>query len=179
MKRFVSLIAALSIAVAACGGAATTTSPSTASTATPVPATATPVPATATPTAAPTTVSVTWDGTTCEYRGPAVFPRGAQVLWVYTNIGPAVSDESLDGVLLVGAVKAGTTWEDVREAEKIPASHWPPPMADLSRTYNTVPPPAGSWNMQMVGDRYYVGCGTNPDSTDRYTTADLVYVIDR
>jgi hypothetical protein len=175
MKRMASLITALSILAVGCGGGANGAATLTAEpSATPAPATATPEPTPA-PTAAPTLVSVTWDGTTCDYRGPAVVPRGAQVLWAFANIGPAVDDDS---ILAVGAVQAGTTWDDVREAEKIPASQWPPPIGDLSQHYALIPP-NGSWNLQMLGDMYYVGCGTSPSSSDRYTAADLVYVIGR
>jgi hypothetical protein len=183
MKRLMSLVAAVSIFVIGCGsGADGAATPTVGATATPASATAMPVPATATPESSPapivvpTIVSVTWDGTTCEYRGPAVFPREATVQWSFANIGPAVGDDSL---LLVGPVPAGTTWDDVREAEKIPASQWPPPgRADLSLRYATVVP-GDSQLLQMSGDMYYVGCGTPPTSSDRYTGADLVYVIGR
>ena len=179
MKRLMSFMAALSILAVGCGtGAASTSAPTVEETATSEAATSAPAPV-QTPTPAPTTVSVTWDGTVCQYRGPAVFPRDARVLWVFSNIGPAVGDKSLEALLVVGAVEAGTTWDDVREAEKIPASQWPPPIADYTVQFNAIPPPTGKWDMRMAGDQYLVACGTSPTSSNRYTTADLVYVIDR
>jgi hypothetical protein len=180
MKRLVSLVAALSIFAVGCGSGADGASTLTVeATATPAPATATPEPSPA-PTAVPTIVSVTWDGTTCDYRGPAVFPRSAHVLWNWANLGEALSDEGVGAALIVGGVKAGTTWEQVLENDKnVPASKQPPANADLSDPYTMINTPTGSWNMLMTGDEYWVGCATAPESTDKTFSAALVYVIDR
>lgn len=112
MRRFTTLIGALVLVVAACSGNA---SPA----ATPGPGTATPLaaspgPPTATPTATPAAISatVTFDGQTCTYAGPAVIPRGAAVTFTLVNT-PAWAKGSTGAGLFVTPVQDGTTWEQV------------------------------------------------------------------
>jgi hypothetical protein len=181
MRSFLTWIALAILAAGCSSGAAGAGSPTADETAVPTPApTATATSATATP--APTAdvihVSVTFDGTDCIYSGPLVFPKGAAVMWAFANVGPAAIDETIQGAMLVGAVEAGTTWEMAKEAEKTPASRWPPAMADLAHGYGFVWPPSGTMGREMQGDEYYVGCLTPPESSDRAYSAALIYVVD-
>lgn len=187
MERFnrsivVVLAVMLAITAAGCGGTTSGADQSLAGggSTTPEAATASPAPSSpaATVPAEVVHVSVTFNGTDCAYAGPAVFPRGASVEFAFANTG-AVSSERDQALLLVGAVKAGTTWREATQAaETIPASAWPPPFADWSHTPAFLYPPAGTMTMDLVGDAYYVGCGTAPDSTDRYYSGALLQTVD-
>lgn len=114
MKRFMTAIGALALALAACTGGASPV-------ATPAPATPRPVatPAPATPTPAATRVeiasAVTWDGQKCTYAGPAAVPFMSTVEFKMTNTSATDFTN-----LFVGPVKAGTSWEQVMAWAKSP-----------------------------------------------------------
>ncbi|MBP1705976.1 MAG: hypothetical protein H6Q36_1715 [Chloroflexi bacterium] len=107
MGRFTTFIGALVVVVAACSGSA---SPA----ATPGQALATPASATPATTTTPVAISatVTYDGQSCKYDGPAVVPRGAAVTFTLVN-APAWAKGSLGAGLWVTPVRDGTTWAEV------------------------------------------------------------------
>ena len=108
MRRFTTLIGALVLVVAACSGTASPAATPGLGTATPL--AASPGPPTATPAAISATV--TFDGQTCTYAGPAVIPRGAAVTFTLVNT-PAWAKGSTGAGLFVTPVQDGTTWEQV------------------------------------------------------------------
>jgi hypothetical protein len=111
MGRSTTFIGALVLLVAACGGAspAATSVPATPTLAAPTPAPVTPA-----PTASPVAISatVTFDGQTCAYAGPAVVPRGAAVTFTLVNT-PAWANGSIGAGLFITPVLDGTTWAQV------------------------------------------------------------------
>ena len=117
MGRLMIVIAVLALVAAACGGEAAPTS--TAAPATPAPApTTTPAPAAPAPSSAARLIpaTVTFDGTTCEYDGPAAVPTGSAIEWTFTTTPAATEGPSGATILVVMATRYGTTWDDVLES---------------------------------------------------------------
>ena len=168
MKRCTALMAALALVAAACGASATPTP--TAAPATPAPAPTT-APARATP--APTSTArfipatVTFDGTSCSYTGPAVVPIGSVIEWTLVNT-PAALDGSIGGGILVHPVRLGTTWEDVLAWHaKHPSLLDPPPWVGSSSQFFTPEDAAAKAAMRTLAGPYalFVGCA-NADGDD-------------
>ena len=113
MGRFTTLIGALALVVGACSGGASSASTSAPTTPAPTSAPSTPAP-TPTPTASPVAISatITFDGQTCTYAGPAVVPRGGALTFTLVNT-PAYAKGSLGAGLFVTPVLDGTTWEQI------------------------------------------------------------------
>jgi hypothetical protein len=178
MKRITIIPAALVIAVAACtGGASQVASPvDDGAAATEVAAPANPLP---TPTPEWLEVSVTFDGTTCDYRGPTVVPRGQLAKFSFANIGPAATDGRLAAILIVGPALAGTTWETMVN-DTTPASELPPTWADPDgNNFVWVQEGDGTKETRLSGDLYYVGCLTaaEPVGNDMAYPAAAIYTL--
>ena len=151
--------------------------------------------ATPAPTATPVAISatVTFDGQTCTYAGPAVVPRGAAVTFTLVNT-PAWAKGSLGAALLVAPVRDGTTWEQVLAyAEKrhvfplpewilIPGTGVGPYGADaegLGEALSLIPDEARvdkTGTIVMTRDQYVVVCNTHPDEGQRPYPAVLLKV---
>jgi hypothetical protein len=114
MQRSAALMAALTLAAAACGTSATPTPTIAPATPTQPPAAPTPAPVTPAPWPAARVIgaTVTFDGTTCTYAGPTVVPVGSAIEWTLVNT-PSALQASIGASLLVSAVAFGTTWDDV------------------------------------------------------------------
>lgn len=183
MGRFTTLIGALALAVAACGGAA---SPSV-TTAPPAPATPEPAASTAAvaPTVAPATpaptptaeviaVRVTFDGTTCTYAGPSTVPVGSTLEWTFDNT--PLPAEGYGAALVVAPVVDGTTWEyllgDVQPQSEVPGWLKLPGVAmngeaEIAVLFDDSAAAGRTLKTTLVRPAYYIGCGTNPDSGDK------------
>jgi hypothetical protein len=178
MKRITITLAALAIAVAACtSGASQVASPADdGAAATEVAAAASPLP---TPAPEWLEVSVTFDGTTCDYRGPTVVPRGQLAKFSFANIGPAATDGRLAAILVVGPVLAGTTWDKIID-DTTPASELPPAWADPDGN-NVIwfQKGDGTRETQLTGHLYVVACLTAPEpvGNDTVYPAALVHTL--
>ncbi len=198
MRRFTTLIGALVLVVAACGGSASPTATPGPATATPVAATPAATPATPAPTATPAAISaaVTFDGQTCTYAGPPVIPRGASVTFTLVNT-PAWEKGSLGAALLVAPVRDGTTWEQVlayaATQDVFPVPQWMlipgtgvgPYGAQEDGLGEALPLVPDGKRMDQTGttvmtrDLYVVLCNTHPDEGQRPYPAILLTVLDR
>ena len=184
MGRLTTLIWALVLVVAACGGAA---SPP----ATPAPATATPAAATAAPTtpgptatAAQIAVQVTFDGKNCTYAGPSTVPAGAVLVWTYANTPPAV--EGYGSALVVAPVVDGTTWEQIlvylageSRASVVPDWLTIPEagQGEIKLLFDDSAAAGGTLQVKLTRDAYYVGCNTNVAGGDKAFPALLLQVM--
>lgn len=118
MKRLATLVGMAMLIAAACGGAASpaATQPSVAP---PTAAEGATPGAMAPPTAALVTATVTFDGTSCSYAGPAVVEAGTTIVWKFENTPAAIAAstekgaKSIGSELVVLAVAEGTTWEQI------------------------------------------------------------------
>ena len=196
MRRFTTLIGALAVAVAACGGAA---SPApTQVPATPPPA-ETPAPSTAAPVtpsqAAFITVTVSFDGETCTYSGPSVVPHGSTLVFTLENT-PAAMADGIGAALIVTPVLEGTSWEQVLAyAEthhvfpfpdwmRIPGTGYDRYGAGengLGEALSVVPDETRvdeTGTTVMTRDLYVVLCNTHPDAGQVPYPAILLKVLD-
>ena len=170
MGRFTTFIGALALVIAACSGSA---SPAT----TPGLAAATPASATPAPTAAPAAISatVTFDGQSCKYAGPAVVPLGAAVSFTLVNTS-AWAKGSLGAALLVTPVQDGTTWAQVlayaETRHVFPLPEWmripgTEGMGEVPGEALSMIPLEGrsdySGTTVMTRNLYLVVCNTSPD----------------
>lgn len=116
MGHLTVLFAALALVTAGCGAASPPTP--TIAPATPTPAATTPAPATPAPSSEARLINatVTFDGKTCKYDGPAVVPTGSAIEWTFTTTPAATEDPSGETILVVMATRYGTTWDDVLES---------------------------------------------------------------
>jgi len=188
MRRFTTLIGALALAVAACGGAVSPT---------PIPATATPAatpapvtPAPAAVTASPTAfieVKVTFDGTKCTYAGPATVPHGSTLVFTMENTAAEMADGN-GAALVVAPVLDGTTWEQVLAATTAGKASDVPSWAvipgagsdGLAEVELLLPESAAlgtAITTEMERSTYYVGCATAPEKSDKAYPALLLTVL--
>jgi hypothetical protein len=186
MRRFTTLMGAVALTIAACGGAASPT---------PIPATAIPVATPAPVTAAPVTASpaafievkVTFDGQKCAYAGPTTVPRGSTLVFTLENT-PAAMADGVGATLIVLPVLDGTTWEQVlASAAKYKQSQVPPwaviPGAgsDGQAEIEVLMPNSAALGTvlttEMARNAYYVGCGTSLTTTDKAYPALLLKVL--
>ncbi len=190
MGRFTTLIGALTLVVAACGGAASPSATSAPAAATPATATATPAPAVVTtaptapapaPTAAPTAVKVTFDGKTCTYAGPSTVPSGSTLVWTFDNT-PLPIDGYGSG-LAVAPVVDGTTWEQILAylAAEPRASVVPPWLklpdvgeGEIKILFDTPAASGATLQVRLTRDAYFVTCNTNMDGGDKAFPAILL-----
>jgi hypothetical protein len=176
MRRTLWPVAALTVVLLGCAaGTGATPSPAASDSAAPAPVSE--EPATPAPTAAPDVihVSVAFDGTNCTYSGPAVFLRGSIILVAYKAIGPAAEDPTLEPIMVVGAVRDGTTWEQVVGANK--ASQWPTEWASTT-DFRAIEPPEGVVYLELTRNTYVALCVTSPESTNLAVPAAMIRVID-
>jgi hypothetical protein len=173
MGRFTTLLGALVLVVAACGGSASPTAvPATATpiTATPAPAT----PATTAPTMTPVAISasVAFDGKACTYAGPAVVPMGASVTLTLT------STYAKPSMVVLMPVVDGTTWDQiVADTAKIPASQVPAWGKMPAAGYAEIKNNPTSVTTVITRNAYFVGCATAPIDTDKMFPAVLLKVL--
>jgi len=188
MRRFTTLLGALALAVAACGGAA---SPApTQVPATPTPA-ETPAPSTAAPVtpspAAFITVSVSFDGETCTYSGPSVVPHGSTLVFTLENTTAAMAD-GIGAALIVLPVLDGTTWEqvlaDTAKAKQTDTPDWAiipgagsDGLAEVEILYPNSAALGTILTTEMTRSTYYVGCGTSFETTNKPYPALLLKVL--
>jgi hypothetical protein len=188
MRRFTTLVGAVALAVAACGGAASPTPiPATATpAATPAPVTASPAAVTASP-AAFIEVKVTFDGTKCTYAGPATVPHGSTLVFTMENTTGGMVDGN-GAALVVAPVVDGTTWEQIladpnaKKATDIPA--WAVISGagsdGLAEVESLLPESAALGTvlaMEMERNAYYVGCHTAPEKSNKGYPALLLQVL--
>lgn len=186
MGRFTTFIGALVLVIAACSGSA---SPA----ATPGPATATPASAAPAPTEAasmaPIAVTVTWDGKTCTYSGPAVVPLGSTAVFTLVDM-EREKDSSMAAAnsLVVNPVVDGTTWEQALDYAANHGGAEPPPWAripgagpdGLAETQSLLSPIAaegGTLTVRFTRNAYEVACHTSPWTTDKAYPAILLQVM--
>lgn len=165
MGRLTTLIGALVLVVAACGGSASPTA--TQAPVTPAPA-ATAAPATPTPAATRLAISaaVTFDGQKCSYAGPSAVPLMATVKFTLTNT-PAAGVQG--AALIVGPVVEGTTWEQVVEWANGPEPDFDRVFLGQVETHLLTPGEAESSPLTAVITRnlsYFVLCLTNPEMAE-------------
>jgi hypothetical protein len=188
MRRFTTLVGAVALAVAACGGAASPT---------PIPATVTPAATPAAITTAPAAVTaspaafievkVTFDGTKCTYAGPATVPYGSTLVFTMENTTGGMADGN-GAALVVAPVVDGTTWEQVlataatMKASDVPA--WAVISGagsdGLAEAEALLPESAALGTVlttEMERSAYYVGCATAPAKSDKVFPALLLQVL--
>jgi hypothetical protein len=188
MRRFTTLIGAVALAIAACGGAASPTPiPATAApAATPAPVTAAPAAVTTSP-AAFVDVKVTFDGAKCTYAGPATVPHGSTLVFTMENTTAGMVDGK-GAALVVVPVVDGTTWEQIladpnaKKSTDVPA--WaviPGAGSDgLAEAESLLPESAALGvvlAMEMERSAYYVGCHTAPEKSNTPYPAILLTVL--
>lgn len=188
MKRFTTLIGTLALAVAACGGAASTAPTEVPATATPA---AAPTPATAEPAtpspAAFITVTVSFDGETCTYSGPSVVPHGSTLVFTLEN-SPAAMADGIGAALIVLPVLDGTTWErvlaDTANAKQTDTPAWAvipgagsDGLAEVEVLYPNSAALGTILTTEMTRSTYYVGCGTSFETTNKPYPALLLKVL--
>lgn len=156
MKRIATLIGILAIAAAACssgtagaGGSGTPGGETPPPTGTPTAAIPSAVPsATPSPADVPIGVSVVYDGSSCVYAGPAVFPEGSIVKFSFVNTKDQAAQDLPMG-LVVGAAKEGTTWSQIlADATDRPQDAGQPSWA-LGAPW-AVEPPGGTTDARFV-----------------------------
>lgn len=183
MGRFITLIGALVLAVAACSASTAPTPTLAPATGTPVattPAPVTPV-ATATATLMALSATVTWDGQTCSYAGPTVIPRKAALSFAITNTTAALKGGLKGASLYVVPVADGTTWEMITAD-----AYGPPPnnvnnppswvYVDQVRILDITTTSGGTLGVVMTNNLYLIMCVT-PEQEYIYP-AILLKVID-
>jgi hypothetical protein len=112
--RFTPLIGTLLLVVAACSTSGSPTPTDAGATFAPASAT----PARSTPSSAEGMIpaTVTFDGKSCTYAGPAVVPTGSVIEWTFTNTAAATEGPTEETILVVMQTRYGTTWEEVLES---------------------------------------------------------------
>ncbi len=118
-------------------------------------------------TSSPLQTTVTFDGTSCVYRGPSVLPAGARLAFEF------VQDASREPASLrLLAVKAGTTWQQVQAGGRV--SYILPPWVDEDAT-SLVISGSGTGFVDLAepqsDDGFAVECVT---ATLRYVPAALI-----
>jgi hypothetical protein len=188
MRRFTTLVGAVALVLAACGGATSPApTPATATpAATPAPVTPAPAAVTASP-AAFIEVKVTFDGKKCTYAGPATVPHGSTLVFTMENT-PAAMADGIGAALAVAPVLDGTTWEQVLAATTAGKASDVPSWAvipgagsdGLAEVELLVPESAALGTvitMEMERNTYYVGCATAPEKSDKAYPALLLTVL--
>jgi hypothetical protein len=180
MTRITTLVAALVLLLAACGGAsgdvaaedgtdAATTEATQAPSTTQEEAETT-VPAT--PASPSIEAKVVFDGESCVYQGPLVVPDGVEIAFDFE----ATARPENVALVVVGVVD-GTTWEEIaHDADTIPASTSDiPSWVRVDDLDVRITP--GSLTVPLeIGD-YAVTCNTSPTDTDRVYPAALIEVM--
>lgn len=186
MGRFTTLIGALALVVAACGGAASPSATRAPAAATSAAAVVTPAPATAAPatTTAPLAVQVSFDGKTCTYSGPSTVPTGSTLEWTFASTPLTTPDSTT--VLVVAPVVDGTTWEQILAylADEGRASVFPdwlkiPGVANYGQAealglFGDIAAAGLTLKTTLSRDAYYVGCNTSPEGGDKAFPAILL-----
>ena len=184
MGRLTTLIWALVLVVAACGGAASPPATPAPATSTPAAATAAPTATVPTATAAQIAVQVTFDGKTCTYAGPSTVPAGSTLVWTYANT-PLPIDGYGSG-LFVAPVADGTTWEQILAylAGEPRASVVPPWLklpdvgeGEVKALFDDSAAAGDTLQVKLTRDAYYVGCNTNLAGGDKAFPAILLQVM--
>jgi hypothetical protein len=188
MRRFTTLIGAVAVAVAACGGAASPAPTQVLATGTPA---ETPAPSTAAPVTpsqtAFITVTVSFDGETCTYSGPSVVPHGSTLVFTLENT-PAAMADGIGAALIVTPVLEGTTWEqvlaDTADLRQTDTPDWaiiPGAGSDGLAEVEVLYPNSAALGtilaMEMMRSTYYVGCGTSFETTNKPYPAVLLKVL--
>lgn len=178
MRRITTLMTALVVVLAGCGGdgsevAATDASPAavTATTLEP-PTTTQPQVDPDLPKIEPPEIEakVVFDGATCSYAGPLVVPAGVKIGFDFDATAKA---ESV--ALVVLGVAEGTTWEEVLEGAEMPASG--PVFPEWAKTDKIHVDFPGTMTTALEAGEYVVTCNTAPSDTDRVHPAALLEVM--
>lgn len=185
MQRNTTLLAAIVLVMAACGGDGDDAAPDEAPLET-VPESSqeisttllsTEAPAAAAPAAQEIGAKVVSDGETCSYHGPPVVPDGA---FMTLDFDATARADSV--ALVVVGLDPGTTWDQVVEAQDaFPASSEAVPsfvLVDEAGDYRVsmlVAP--GTLATQVETGLYLISCNTAPDDTDKVHPAALLEVM--
>jgi hypothetical protein len=168
VRTFATVLLA-SVLVAGCTAAGGPSAAPTPAPVTPAPDAATPAPATPAPTDAAMLIpaTVTFDGTTCTYLGPAVVPLRSVIEWTFETTA-TTAEERASWELLVWDVRAEATWETIvawaaeNTLVQEPPWRWPPWSTDANGRTVENWAADGPFRSPIEKNLTLVSCGVKP-----------------